>query len=242
MGRVIKNGIVYGGCTFGFQPIIYSTEEREVGVWLDGKPLYQKSLPVTNTTGSYSVNIASLSADAVIRIDIYLHNDTGGDYVCGTYYESNYDKLNYYFTSNKQYVVIRAGQTYSIGSGYITIYYTKTTDTAGSGTWTPQGIPAVHYVTGEHVIGTYTDGSTIYEQTYSISQSSFAVGWKWFAVNLTCSRIIDSEVNLKDTSSSYGYTGLPVAYQYSDGAIGVYNNMGGNMGDVTGYVTVRYIK
>ena len=25
------------------QPVIYSTEEREIGVWTDGKPLYQKT-------------------------------------------------------------------------------------------------------------------------------------------------------------------------------------------------------
>ena len=31
-----------------FAPIVYSLAEREVGVWTDGKPLYQKSVVITN--------------------------------------------------------------------------------------------------------------------------------------------------------------------------------------------------
>lgn len=239
MSRIIKNGIVYGGCTFGFQPIIYSTEEREVGVWKDGKPLYKKTLLPSVTSTSFTVNISALSVDTMVDIDAFIPQ-TSGNVVYIPYCTSTADYALCYYNNN--YLKFAYAGSYNSTTWNITIYYTKTTDTAGSGTWTPQGIPAVHYVTGEHVIGTYTDGSTVYEQTYSISQSSFAVGWKWFAVNLTCSRIIDSEVNLKDTSGLYCYTGLPIAYQYSDGAIGISNNMSGTMGDVTGYVTVRYIK
>ena len=47
----------------------------------------------------------------------------------------------------------------------ITVQYTKTTDTAGSGVWTPQGVPAVHYSTEEQVIGTWL-GETLYQKTY----------------------------------------------------------------------------
>ena len=36
---------------------------------------------------------------------------------------------------------------------------------AESGTWIPQGAPAIHYFSNEHVIGTWLDGSTLYEKT-----------------------------------------------------------------------------
>ena len=58
-----------------------------------------------------------------------------------------------------------------IGSLIIVLRYTKTTDTAGSGTWTPQGVPAVHYSTDEKVVGTWIDGSTIYEAVWDFGSN-----------------------------------------------------------------------
>ena len=48
---------------------------------------------------------------------------------------------------------------------YITVWYTKTTDTAGSGSYTTLGVPAVHYSTDEQVVGTWIDGKTLYQKT-----------------------------------------------------------------------------
>lgn len=109
-GNKISGGINY------ITPECYSTEEREVGCWVDGKPLYQKSVA------------------------------TGGSVPSGAT------------------LIQRIVQT-----EYDTLLYTKTTDTAGSGTWTPSGIPAVHYSTEEHVIGTWIDGRTLYEKTITIA-------------------------------------------------------------------------
>ena len=102
--------------------------------------------------------------------------------------------------------------------------------------------PTHHYSEIEQITGTWTDGVPIYEQSFPISQNSFSTGWKWFSVNLTCSQIIDAEVSLKDSTSTYCYTNMPAVYRYSDGAVGIYNGLGGNLGNVTGYITVRYIK
>ena len=98
------------------------------------------------------------------------------------------------------------------------------------------------YSTDEKIVGSYVDGRPIYEKTIAISESSFAAGWKWFTANLTCDHLIDAEVWLKDNNPAYCYTSMPVAVDYSNGNIGVCNNMGGTMGNVTGYVTVRYTK
>ena len=50
-------GIQTGTTHSKFQPVIYSTEEREIGVWTDRKPLYQKTINVgTLTTGDNAFN------------------------------------------------------------------------------------------------------------------------------------------------------------------------------------------
>jgi hypothetical protein len=58
---------------------------------------------------------------------------------------------------------------------YVTVYYTKTTDTAGSGSYNTLGVPTVHYTTDEQVIGTWIDGKPLYERSYSFTntRSSF---------------------------------------------------------------------
>ena len=54
MGLLMLNGNVYTGFTEPAE--IYSDEEREIGVWRDGRPLYQKSFWVTtNLSSSFSV-------------------------------------------------------------------------------------------------------------------------------------------------------------------------------------------
>ena len=147
--------------------LIYSEEEREVGVWTDGKSLYQKTFNFVNVTTlnswvSTNHNISNIdkitdynaiftrtSDNWTVKADHYEGSSTA-------YISSNADKTQIHFK-----IAISAG-TYN---GSFTICYTKTTDTAGSGTWTTKGEYAHHYSTTEHVIGTWTDGSTIYERT-----------------------------------------------------------------------------
>jgi len=152
-----------------FQPVIYSETEREIGVWIDGKPLYQKTFLVNNITISTSdwQNIEQISdidtlvsTDGAVTIQ-YNGQQTGiGQYLCVSVTSSGYVRF-YCSTWN--------GDTADVE---VTIRYTKTTDTAGSGTWTPQGVPAVHYSTTEHVIGTWIDGSTVYERTVTFPATS----------------------------------------------------------------------
>ena len=60
---------------------------------------------------------------------------------------------------NNTYVVLRNSQDRSMFSGYVTIQYTKTTDTAIS-----IG-EATEYSTEEKVVGTWIDGKPVYEIT-----------------------------------------------------------------------------
>lgn len=145
-----------------FQPVIYSEEEREIGVWIDGKPLYEKTFIFT-TSASVSANSwgdTPISNDGIEKT-IYC---VAYDIATGTSYD--------YLACGKgsgSYVRILNVRNAALSYDGLTLRYTKTTDQAGSGQWTPQGVPAVHYSTDEQVVGTWIDGSTIYEKGLTAS-------------------------------------------------------------------------
>lgn len=164
----------------GFPPLIYSDEEREVGVWKDGKPLYTITLVKTGTfaTGSYvSHDISDLSIDTMVELYGWAERFVEGSNITIwhplNYYEgANYSVASRYNATSKT-IDIRCA--YSSGNlcrtQIFNIYYTKTTDTAGSGTWTGNGALAHHYSTDEHVIGTWIDGKPLYEKTIPLTLS-----------------------------------------------------------------------
>lgn len=161
------------------QPVIYSTDEREIGVWTDGKPLYQITYDISSITTSNSnlIDITNLDVATVVGIDGVIK----GSEI--SYPEIIYDSSSSHFvlfiskSGNNMYIRGRA----KVGTGtisndaFVTIQYTKTTDQPGSGIWTPSGALAVHYSTNEHVVGTWTDGKPLYEitveDTLSVSTS-----------------------------------------------------------------------
>lgn len=152
------------------QPDVYSTEERETGVWTDGKPLYQKTLIFTApSSSSYTQQPLGISGYDSIIIDYTATfaktaaaSTTLGMYGNGTVYNDSFIGLLNIQSNTLDYKV---GSSYYGATIYLTLLYTKTTDTPGSGTWTPSGVPAVHYSTDEQVVGTWIDGSTLYEKT-----------------------------------------------------------------------------
>lgn len=164
-------GIQTGTTHSKFQPVIYSTEEREIGVWIDGKPLYVRTYNVT-----FSSNYTDVTIDTTHEVKlfdggvdsnandnfIHLGYGTSQNDMCGAYeYEAGKIRFqNFYYSSRP--------------NGWLNVYYTKSTDVAGSGTWTPQGVPTVHYSTDEQIVGTYL-GDTLYQKTYRYT-SGFASG------------------------------------------------------------------
>ena len=164
-----------------FQPVIYSLDEREIGVWTDGKPLYEKTVVLTNLSSGTDVS----AAHEIANIDTVV-SYSGGFYSSNDVIEISSVILKD-ATSSSSYVngqwtaaivsVSKTNINYGLGNNVfnrvdnikLTIRYTKTTDTAGSGTWTPQGVPAHHYLTDEHIVGTWVDGSTLYEKTVEYS-------------------------------------------------------------------------
>lgn len=164
-GKFVPQG--YGYVSSGD---IYSLEERQVGVWTDGKPLYQKTVEInslpssTYTTVNYAHNIGNVdkivewkgygrfASGSVTEIPAMQFSNTGATALASFY--GQVDATN---------ISIMVGTDRSAMTATFTIRYTKTTDVAGSGEYVPSGDKAVHYSTEEQVVGTWIDGSTIYE-------------------------------------------------------------------------------
>lgn len=108
---------------------------------------------------------------------------------------------------------------------------------------TVKGVSMVNYSTTEQIVGTWIDGRPVYENTISISRLAFPSNqWTWFSLSFDGDFIIDSEVYYKSSLGDYSYSNLPLAINYSNGDIGIYNNVGGNLGEGSGYLTIRYVK
>jgi len=165
-----------------FQPVIYSEIEREIGVWADGKPLYEKTIyNAGGVTGNFTIPHNILNIDRVVG-----YTGTVKDTAYSTYghiwvlprMSAPYLGVDN-VTSTNIAVVNPSDFGTRLVDWYIAIQYTKTTDFAGSGTWTPQGVPAVHYSENEQVVGTWFDGSTLYEKTKRVSVNSTGTHTLW---------------------------------------------------------------
>ena len=149
---------------YGFSPIVCSDTEREVGVWEDNKPLYQKTFIGTlgGTAGGDVSNykMADLSdIDTIASISGTLQGVTP---INSYYSSSNYNMV---FVNGAKNGLYCNGKNIGQNAYKVTIQYTKASDTAGSGEYNTLAIPNVHYSTDEQVIGTWIDGSTLYQKT-----------------------------------------------------------------------------
>lgn len=184
-----------------FQPVICSSEEREIGVFSDGKPLYERTFTKTLASTPDADSASFLVASNIDYIDTLVHmwgavsktNGTAWSGSTGLIVADGW-KYSFHINPSNQLVVWTSASTTAYseiagGKVTITIRYTKTSDVAGSGTWTPQGVPAVHYSTDEQVIGTWIDGSTIYEKTFEFSSQLVLSANNWTNSSATVTSI-----------------------------------------------------
>ncbi len=222
-----------------FAPVIYSDTERVIGVWRDNKPLYQKSwrfistIPISaNTWTSLGISGADIE-NLVARETLDDSGRSNSPVYCGV---RNGDVSIY--------------STIGTDIQTVTLWYTKTTDVAGSGNWNTNGVPTHHYSTSEQVVGTWIDGKPLYETTFS-----FTIGSAHSTVYQTGIVSIDRIVNQQgqvdrgdgwfmnvnfarwDTSAS----DLIGAMMNKDGRANIFVNDSFYYG-LTVYMTVQYTK
>ena len=127
---VYKNGVEVATLNDIPSPLdIYSTEEKIIGTWIDGRPVYQKTLNLGSISGNSSISHGISNLDMVI-------NAYGGFFQSGTYRE----KLPKIVNGNNAWSADFADFTntsfsLSIGSAigtatklFVILEYTKTTD------------------------------------------------------------------------------------------------------------------
>ena len=236
---------VYGllqGTNGIFAPVIYSDNERVIGVWRDNKPLYQRSFDLGSdkSISHTSWYNAIVSIPNVENITLCFGLYSGGTY---------YPLMAYHTGDDVNVLACRANSGATVR--YLTLRYTKSSDTAGSGTWNTSGIPNVHYSSTEHVIGTWIDGKPIYEITVDTGTLP----------NNTTKTIAHGISDLKAVIDLRGYAlntnngiNIPIPYVYKSGsyskslqayadATNITFISGENMSGYTeSYVTLQYTK
>lgn len=229
MDALIYKDTIYGGggAMRGnyFDPIIYSTEERVVGVWVDNKPLYQKTIvfgSITNRS-SISIGVANVEHISVVPDGSWVNDgERPLPYVIGSDASNNIGGYFTIGTSDTSFDVrMGNGSASDSRNGALTVQYTKTTDVAGSGKYNTLGVPNVHYTTDEQVIGTWLTGKPLYKKTLQVTLDSTD-----FVVDL-------SSLNIMQITSMQGYMNASdntwvLHYPYYDSdryySVGEYNN------------------
>lgn len=125
-----ENGTVTISAAGGGGGEVYSTEEKVIGTWIDGKPLYRRVFLTKSPNSASAEKILSISNLSVITIGGYLEAASGyrpvnfpndnSNYIC-TYQNTN-DNGNIYMKA--------ANSAYHSRDIKLILEYTKTTDQA----------------------------------------------------------------------------------------------------------------
>lgn len=119
----------------------YSTAEKVVGVWTDGKPIYQRTVIVTSDFGTN--HFIDCYPETLVSFNDTIKKSNGSDtYETCNFWNSASDfQFGYSGRSSDGRLYMRvmapSGVLASILEVRYTIQYTKTTDAAGSATTTP---------------------------------------------------------------------------------------------------------
>lgn len=111
-----------GGVSSG---VSYSTEEQVVGTWIDGKPLYQKTVIGSFTNNCSLIYIGKVAVKSITGV---INVTSGGSITIGFSFnrtDSLYSGADYDFTTGNVEVFAKG---WDISECIVTVLYTKTTD------------------------------------------------------------------------------------------------------------------
>lgn len=112
----------------------YSTEEKIVGKWIDGKPIYEKVIYVNITDRDWHNIQMNVSIDNIIKLKGILYQGNGHPYFIelqGNTYPNNENRAMLLYKKDENYITYAVLYTQTDLSStylYIIIQYTKTTD------------------------------------------------------------------------------------------------------------------
>ena len=184
---------------------IYSTEEKKVGLWIDNKPLYKKSIVLEDVT-------VPASGRAIISIDPYIANidnvvncelvliDGSTNITIPAFQVATMSQYGVVYYFNKADGLVISGGS-QIGASYVrdfvaTLQYTKTTDNVTVSTYAPI-VPmniASKYSEDEKVVGEWIDHKPLYQKGY-IFTSSLEISYSSFTNTTIDASDMDMIVN-----------------------------------------------
>lgn len=183
---------------------MYSTDEKMIGQWIDGKPLYQKCYNISPSKGADVIIDNDFSGKTLVKHSTVFNGiaNTTSNFIpdfSETLYINESNKLVYYCDRV-------SGSTWwnELNSAVLIVQYTKTTDSPisiGSDT---------DYSTTEKIVGTWIDGRPIWQKTVDFGSQQTLTSQTWFETNIDCSNIstlvnalcLDSPYNVKAFNAS----------------------------------------
>lgn len=177
---------------------VYSTDEKMIGQWIDGKPLYQKTFNCGNLLNAgqlnFTHNISNINniwveSGFAITVD-------GSTIITIPQINPGYLERGVHCSADKTNIYIITGTDRSDFIGYVTVRYTKTTDPALDYTIGTEN----DYSTEERLIGTWVDGKPIYQKSFELVFPVVATDGTYVANNL----LID-DLNIENVVSQDGY-------------------------------------
>ena len=146
---------------------IYSTTEKIVGCWTDGRPVYQKTVSfgaLPNKTIK-EVNHSISNIKEVIRAFGISNDGSDGFQIMPLVGNGSGIAYQVSLKITKTKIICRCDEDMEsfYPNTYVTLQYTKTTDAANSFNYADEN----DYSTTEHVVGKWIDGSPIYQRTFT---------------------------------------------------------------------------
>ena len=159
---------------------IYDTTEKVIGCMTDGRPLYQKTFVGTSNSSGNITSVGTLSNARVYNIKGVISNTSttmansttsinipvGATSTSGAALDVS---IFAYFDTSTIYLAVADNANTYRNKGYaITVQYTKTTDSANSYNYANEN----DYSTSEKIVGTWVDGSYLYQRTITGTTAS----------------------------------------------------------------------
>lgn len=227
---------------------VWSEEEKVVGVWTDGKPVYQKTI-YTTTPSSTSAAIMATIADFETLVDCFGYIVSSANVSIPMAPINTSGPACTIYVGSIGNITLKPNSSYTNRPATITISYTKTTDTANSVIVCQPNI----YSTSETVIGTWIDNKPIYRlcarDTTPNAASEATIDFSGYNID----ECIDLRILIKGAASTKpawlplpkfneSSTALQGQYWLSTGHRLYYANLASGYQNTTAIVIIEYTK
>lgn len=213
-----------GGSALILNACKYSTDEQVVGIWTDGKPLYQKTIYPTSQVTLSNTALTQISwNDEPTNIDTLV----SAEFTEGNTVPNSYSQVRFAWQNSHICGASEVTNPFPVATNItcrVTFRYTKTTDSAGSGGYQAYGFSPIIYSEEEREVGVWTDNKPLYAKTVTTGgsvPSGATLVYRQELSNKDCIYYTkDSDVA---GSGEYNTLGIPnVHYDGNEKVIGTY--------------------